>query len=247
MFNFFLENSDNQAEKYHVAGSDYNHIKNVLRMKVGDKLLISVLSASNLCEIESFTDNEVVVKVIERNYQDASLPIKIYLFQGLPKSDKLELIIQKAVELGASVIVPTETSRSIVKIEEKKKESKTERWQKIAESAAKQSKCSSIPKVICPINFKNALELAKELDLFLVPYENAEKMFTTKTALSKIKSGMKVGVFIGPEGGFDESEIEKLKEIGSEIISLGKRILRTETASITALSMLMLYSEMNLD
>lgn len=247
MFNFFLENSDCQSEKYYVSGSDYNHIKNVLRMKVGDKLLISTSNMSNLCEIESFTDTDVIVKVIERNYQDTSLPIKIYLFQGLPKSDKLELIIQKAVELGVSVIIPTDTSRSIVKIEEKKKESKTERWQKIAESAAKQSKCSSIPEVLSPINFKNALELAKEMDLFLVPYENAEKMFATKTALNKIKSGMKVGVFIGPEGGFEDSEIEKLKEIGAEIISLGKRVLRTETASITALSMLMLYSEMNLN
>lgn len=247
MFNFFLENSDSQSEKYYVSGSDYNHIKNVLRMKVGDKLLISASNMSNLCEIESFTDTDVIVKVIERNYQDTSLPIKIYLFQGLPKSDKLELIIQKAVELGVSVIIPTDTSRSIVKIEEKKKESKTERWQKIAESAAKQSKCSSIPEVLSPINFKNALELAKEMDLFLVPYENAEKMFATKTALNKIKSGMKVGVFIGPEGGFEDSEIEKLKEIDAEIISLGKRVLRTETASITALSMLMLYSEMNLN
>lgn len=247
MFNFFLENSDSQSEKYYVSGSDYNHIKNVLRMKVGDKLLISTRNMSNLCEIESFTDTDVIVKVIERNYQDTSLPIKIYLFQGLPKSDKLELIIQKAVELGVSIIIPTDTSRSIVKIEEKKKESKTERWQKIAESAAKQSKCSSIPEVLSPINFKNALELAKEMDLFLVPYENAEKMFATKTALNKIKSGMKVGVFIGPEGGFEDSEIEKLKEIGAEIISLGKRVLRTETASITALSMLMLYSEMNLN
>lgn len=245
MFNFFIENQTKDSEKYYIEGNDFNHVKNVLRMKVGDKLLVSVENKSNLCEIESFTNCSVVVKVLEFNYQDTSLPIKIYLFQGLPKSDKLELIIQKSVELGASVIIPTETSRSIVKIEEKKKESKAERWQKIAESAAKQSKCTSIPEVLSPIKFNKALELIKDLDLIIVPYENAEKMNATKNALSLIKPDMKVGVFIGPEGGFEDSEIEKLKELGAHVISLGKRILRTETASITALSMLMLYAEMN--
>ncbi len=246
MFNFFIEDGTKNSERYYIQGNDYNHIKNVLRMKVGDQLLISVENKSNLCEIESFTDVSVIAKVIKYDYQDSSLPIKIFLFQGLPKSDKLELIIQKSVELGTSVIVPTETNRSIVKIDEKKKESKTERWQKIAESAAKQSKCSSIPEVLSPIKFNKALEIIKDLDLCIVPYENAEKISATQKALSLIKPGMKVGVFIGPEGGFEDAEIDKLKELGAHIISLGKRILRTETASITALSMLMLYSEMNL-
>ena len=245
MFNFFIEKQTKYDDKYYIEGNDFNHIKNVLRMKVGDKLLVSVDNKSNLCEIESFTNSSVIVKVVEFDYQDTALPIKIYLFQGLPKSDKLELIIQKSVELGASVIIPTETSRSIVKIDDKKRESKTERWQKIAESAAKQSKCTSIPEVLSPIKFNKALELIKDLDLFIVPYENAEKMNATKNALSLIKPDMKVGVFIGPEGGFEDNEIEKLKELGAHVISLGKRILRTETASITALSMLMLYAEIN--
>ena len=246
MFNFFLNNSAIKDGHYYITDNDYNHIKNVLRMKVGDQLLISADGVSNLCKIDSFTEKEVLVSIVQANYQNTTLPIKIYLFQGLPKSDKMELIIQKAVELGAEVIVPVETSRSIVKIEEKKKQGKTERWQAIAESAAKQSKRVSIPEVISPISFNKAITLAKEMDLFLVPYENAQGMISTNSALSKIKKDMKVGVFIGPEGGIDDKEIEKLKDANAEIISLGKRILRTETASITALSMLMLYTEMKL-
>ncbi len=246
MFNFFLNKADLIDNKYYITGNDFNHIKNVLRMKVGDELLISTDNVSNLCKIDSFSDCEVVVSVVQTNYQNTALPIKVYLFQGLPKSDKMELIIQKAVELGADAIIPVETSRSIVKIEEKKKQSKTERWQAIAESAAKQSKRVCIPEVMRPINFEKAIELAKEMDLFLVPYENTQGMTTTVSAMSRIKKDMKIGVFIGPEGGIDEKEIEKLKEINGEIISLGKRILRTETASITALSMLMLYAEIKL-
>lgn len=243
MFNFFSI-SPAIDNKFTLTGGDYNHIKNVLRLKVGDKILISENDINNLCEISSLTETEVVCTVLEENYLDTSLPIEIYLFQGLPKSDKLELIIQKAVELGVSKIVPVEMQFSVAKIEEKKKESKTARFQAIAESSAKQCKRAFVPEVLPPLSFKNALELAKNLDLLIVPYECALGMEQTKLALSKIKSGFKVGVMIGPEGGFSEKEIELVKnENNAEIISLGKRILRTETASITALSMLMLYAE----
>ena len=183
---------------------------------------------------------------MERNFQDTSLPIEIYLLQGLPKADKLELIIQKTVELGVHAIVPVEMKRSIVKIEEKKKESKTQRWQAISESASKQSKRTIIPTVHTPMTFDKALEFAKSLDLLLVPYESKNGMQDTVDALNQIKSGMKVGVLIGPEGGFEDSEIEKSLSIGAKVISLGKRILRTETASITTLAMLMLHCETRL-
>ncbi len=246
MFNFFVTENQRQNGKYYITDSDFNHIKNVLRMKIGDAFLVSDNGVSNLCEIESFIENTVVAKIVEENYNDTSLPIKIYLFQGLPKGDKMELIIQKCVELGVEEIIPVEMTRCVVKLDDKKKKSKQQRWQAIAESAAKQSKRNSIPAVSQVLTYKQAIEKAKELNALLVPYESKNGMVETKEALAKIKNGMSVGIFIGSEGGFEENEIEKAIEIGGEIISLGKRILRTETAAITSVSMCMLYAEMNL-
>ncbi len=247
MFNFFAEENSRHGEYYIISGSDYNHIKNVLRMSVGEKLLVSENGKSSLCEISGFNGESASLKIIEENYQDTSLPIKIYLFQGLPKSDKMELIIQKAVELGADCIIPVEMNRCVVKLDDKKKKSKTARWQAIAESAAKQSKRTIIPEVYDAISYKQALEKAKELDMFIVPYENKEGMKATKDALSEIKNGYSIGIFIGPEGGFDENEIALASDAGGKTVSLGKRILRTETAAITSISMFMLYAEMNLN
>ena len=245
MFNFFVDRNSRQGDKYIITGSDCNHIKNVLRMREGDTLLVSNGKASDLCEILDFDNDCVTVKIIEENYQGTNLPVEIYLFQGLPKSDKMELIIQKAVELGVSGIIPVEMNRCVVKLDPKKKKSKTARWQAIAESAAKQSKRTVIPEVFDVSTYKEAMEKVKDLDLFMVPYENKDGMQATKTALSEIKKGMKIGVLIGPEGGFEESEINTATENGGKIISLGKRILRTETAAITAVGMCMLYIEMN--
>ncbi len=245
MFNFFVD-KEKEKDRYQIIGSDYNHIKNVLRMKEGEKLIVSNNGKSDLCEIEGFIDSEVLVKVIEENYNDTSLPVKIVLMQGLPKSDKMELIIQKTVELGVDKIIPVETSRSIVKIENKKKDGKTARWQAIAESAGKQSKRNYIPEISPILTFKEAIERAKEFDLFIVPYECKSGMTATKETLSKIKKDMTVGIFIGPEGGISEEEISKAESVGAKVISLGKRILRTETAAITAVAMIMLYAEMNI-
>lgn len=246
MYNFFVDNENKKDDRYFISGTDFNHIKNVLRMSVGEQFLVSCDDSSDLCEIESFEADTVVVKIIEQDYQSTSLPIKIHLFQGLPKSDKLELIIQKAVELGVSEITPVAMKRSIVKIDEKKKKSKTERWQAIAEAAAKQSKRTAIPEVREVMSYKEMLNEAKNLDLLLVPYECAEGMTATKEALSQITSGMSVGIVIGPEGGFEQKEIDSALEIGGKVISLGSRILRTETAAITSVAMCMLYSEMEL-
>ena len=246
MYNFFV-NADNKKEnRYFIMGDDYNHIKNVLRMTAGEQFLVSCNDISDLCEIESFESDTVVVKIIEKNYQSTNLPIKIHLFQGLPKSDKLELIIQKAVELGVTTVTPVSMKRSIVKIDDKKKKSKQERWQAIATAAAKQSKRTSVPEVCDIISYKEFIERAKDLDLLLVPYECAEGMSATKTALSEIKNGMNVGIIIGPEGGFEEKEVDTALSIGGKVISLGSRILRTETAAITSVAMCMLHSEMEL-
>lgn len=245
MYNFFVNESEKQGNCFIITDSDFNHISNVLRMKTGDEILVSCNGQASLCKIEIFSDY-VRAEVIEENYHNTNLPIKIHLFQGLPKSDKMELIIQKAVELGVEEITPVEMNRCVVKIEEKKKKSKQERWQLIAESAAKQSKRVVIPKVNNIISYKQFLEKAEELSVLLVPYENKDGMIATKEALKEIKSGDTVGIIIGPEGGFDEKEIELVTDKNGKTISLGSRILRTETAAIASVTMCMLYAEMEL-
>lgn len=247
MHNFFVDENNRQGDVYFITDADFNHIKNVLRMKQGDSFLVSSASKSDLCVLDSFTEEAVIAKITEENYQDTSLPVKLYLFQGLPKSDKMELVIQKAVELGAEGVIPVEMNRCVVKIDDKKKKSKVARWQAISESAAKQSKRTIIPEISEVLSFRQAMEKAKEMDVFIVPYENKDGMKATKNALSEIKKGMSVGILIGPEGGFDEKEIEIAESVGGLTVSLGKRILRTETAAITALSMCMLYAEMNIE
>ena len=246
MYNFFVNENQKLNDKYVITGTDFNHIKNVLRMTMGDTFLVSENGVSNLCEIECFDNESVVARIIEENYNDTNLPIKIYLFQGLPKGDKMELIIQKTVELGVEEIIPVEMNRCVVKLDDKKKKSKVSRWQTISESAAKQSKRNTIPEIYDVLTYKQAMEKAKEMDVFLVPYESKNGMEDTKTALSQIKSGMSVGILIGPEGGFDEKEVELAFENGGKVVSLGKRILRTETAAITSVSMCMLHAEMYL-
>ncbi len=245
MYNFFVTDDQRQGQGFLITGADFNHIKNVLRMKNGDTLLVSNNNASHLCEI-TINDDYIFARITEENYQDTALPVKLHLFQGLPKGDKMELIIQKAVELGVEEITPVEMNRCVVKIEEKKRKSKQARWQAIAEGAAKQSKRTAVPLVNDIMSFKQFLQKSGELDLLLVPYENKDGMKATAEALSLMKKGSSVGILIGPEGGFDEKEIASAIEAGGKSISLGRRILRTETAAITAMGMCMLYAEMNI-
>jgi 16S rRNA (uracil1498-N3)-methyltransferase len=247
MYNFFVSENAREDGAYLITGADFNHIKNVLRMRSGDTLLVSCDKKSDLCVIDGFSDDAVNVRVVEENYRDTELPIKIYLFQGLPKSDKLELIIQKCVELGVYAIAPVEMNRCVVKLDAGKKSGKTARWQAISESAAKQSKRNFIPEIMPVMSYAEMLDFAKNLDVFMIPYENKDGMLSTKNALEKIKSGMSVGILIGPEGGFEEREVEKAMGVGGISVSLGKRILRTETAAITSVSMCMLYAEMNIE
>ncbi len=245
MYNFFVDKFARSDNSFTISGKDHNHICNVLRMQVGDIFLVSCEGASHLCRLAQADNESVIAEIVEENYRSTELPVQFFLFQGLPKADKLELIIQKTVELGVAGIVPVEMSRSIVKLDDKKKKQRRERWQSIAESAAKQSKRNVIPEVSDVLSYKLAMQKAKEMDLFLVPYENERGMAATKEALAKIKPGMKVGILIGPEGGFDNKEIALAKEAGAIVVSLGERILRAETAAITAVAMGMLHVEMN--
>lgn len=243
MYNFFIENSALLNGMCQISGNDYNHIKNVLRMKPGEKFLVSCDGKSNLCKLLRFENETCLAEIITENYQDTNLNTKVYLFQGLPKSDKMELIIQKAVELGVSEIIPVQMARCVVSYDAKKVKSKTERFNSIAESAAKQSKRTSIPLVREVVSFNEALEIAKSLNHFIIPYENEQGMISTLNALKNIKSNDTIGIMIGSEGGFEEKEIQKAIEFGGKTVSLGKRILRTETASITAMAMIMLHCE----
>ena len=246
MFNFFADKSNLINGEFFLFGQDFNHIKNVLRFKVGDKFLVSADGKSHLCELSRFEEDSAVALIVQEDYVDTSLKVEMYLFQGIPKSDKLELIIQKAVELGVAGIIPLEMKNCIAKIEKSKEKNKLARFQAIAESAAKQSKRNEVPTVYPVTTVAELTKNINKLDHLLVPYENQEGMASTIDALSNIKAGDKVGVVIGPEGGFSSQEIDALVGAGAKTISLGKRILRTETASLTSLSMIMLYAEAKL-
>lgn len=247
MYNFFVDESARAGDSFRIGGKDHNHICNVLRMQVGDTFLVSCGGTSSLCRLKYIGEDTVEAEILEEDYRNTELPVRFYLFQGLPKGDKLELIIQKTVELGVAGIIPVEMSRCVMKLDEKKKKARRERWQSIAESAAKQSKRNVIPEVSDVLTYKQAMEKAAEMDLFLVPYENERGMAATREALSGIKPGMSVGILVGPEGGFEDKEVELARGAGAAVISLGQRILRAETAAVTAVAMGMLHVEMNVD
>ncbi len=246
MQRFFVEphQIDETAHQIHIVGTDVNHISNVLRMKQGEEVWISDGGKKEYrCAIENFSPDEVLLHIIYAQEPDYELPSRIYLFQGLPKADKMELIIQKAVELGAYEIIPVETKRCVVKLDGKKAAKKVDRWKQIAESAAKQSKRMLIPNVHEVLSFKEALKYAQSMDIRLIPYELAKGMQETKEILASIEPGQSIGIFIGPEGGFEEKEVAAAIEEGAKPITLGRRILRTETAGLAILSVLMFQLE----
>ena len=241
MYQFFVEPEAIAGNRVSITGKDVNHIKNVLRMKEGEELAVSngVDGKEYRCAVLSMTEDEVLCELRFVKEDAVELPVKVYLFQGLPKADKMELIIQKAVELGVYEIVPVSTKRAVVKLDAKKEKNKLTRWQSIAEAAAKQSKRACIPQVTGVLSFKEAIKKAGEMDVKLIPYEMAEDMSYTREVIGSIVPGQSVAVFIGPEGGFAEEEIASARESGVTPITLGKRILRTETAGMTTLSILM--------
>lgn len=243
---FFINSNQIDKNIINIQGKDVNHIKNVLRKRIEDEIIIcdSYNSKDYLCKIQDIKEENIICRIEKVIENDVESNINVSIFQGLPKADKMELIIQKSVELGVFDITPIEMKRCVVKLNEKDKIKKIQRWQKISEVAAKQSGRGIIPKINDIISIKNVCNLYKEYDIVLVAYEN-EKENTLKQELIKFKESssnlekLKIAVIIGPEGGIDEKEIEELKTNGAKTITLGKRILRTETVALNIISIIM--------
>lgn len=244
MQHFFVTPDQVTEEFIYIEGSDVNHMKNVLRMKAGEELYVSDGNNKEyLCKVEDYEEDRAILKIVETKQSDRELPSKIWLFQGLPKGDKMEWIVQKAVELGARKVVPVATKRAVVKLDAKKAVKKVARWNEIAKSASKQAGRGILPEVADVVSFKEALQMAKQLDVVMIPYELASGMDHTREVLKKVEPGKSVGIFIGPEGGFDVEEVEEALAAGAEEITLGHRILRTETAGLMVLSVLVYQLE----
>ncbi len=244
---FFIKENQIQNNKITIIGEDVNHIKNVIRKQIGD--IIEICNQDNeksyKCEIEKIEEKQITTKIIEELKAQES-NIKVDIFQGLPKAEKMELIIQKSVELGANAIIPVNMKRCVVKLDSKSEEKKIERWQKISESAAKQCGRNNIPEVKHLVNIKDICNKIKDYDAMIVAYEN-EKENTLKQELTKLKNkqkNLKIGIVIGPEGGLEENDVKLLKESGAKIITLGHRILRTETVALNMLSIIMYELEL---
>lgn len=242
---FFIKEEQISEEKITITGNDVNHIKNVLRKKVGDQLIICNINNKKdyLCDILKIDDKKIECKLKKELENNAESNIKVTIMQGLPKADKMELIIQKSVELGVYDITPIEMKRCVVKLNEKDKQKKIQRWKKIAEVASKQCQRNIIPKINNITNVKNICNLFKEYDIVLVAYEN-EKNNLIKQELKKIKENnkkeeIKIAIIIGPEGGIEQEEVDLFKKYKAKVITLGKRILRTETVALNVLSIIM--------
>lgn len=238
MHKFFTEAENFQGDEAFIYGDDVKHLYKVVRLVEGDKIVLNnYIGEEFLCNIEEITKQSVRVKIIEKLEINNESNIEIYLFQGLPKAAKMDLIVQKATELGVKKIIPTITGRVDVKLKGEFK--KLDRLQRIANEACKQCKRTLVPRVEAPVEFKDLLAQADEFDLVVVPYENAEnkgmKYIANKYRDKDLKT---VAIVVGPEGGFEEEEINTLVENGAEIITLGNRILRTETAGFVCSSLL---------
>lgn len=244
MSKFFVRNEQIDDDKITIIGEDVNHIKNVLRLNVDDNIQICNLETSMnyTCGISKINNESIDCVIFNKIESNSESNVHINIFQGIPKADKMELIIQKSVELGVNEITPVGMQRCVSKIDEKSKNKKIERWQKISEVAAKQCGRDVIPKINEIINIKKICNLTSEYDIVLLAYENEEKN-TLKDELLKIKDEakkkLKIGVIIGPEGGMAKEEVKQLQESGARVITLGKRILRTETVAFTLTSIIM--------
>ena len=243
MSTFYVKKNQISGNRIKIIGDDYYHLNNVLRCKIGESLDICdedyVRYKTKIIECN---DKEVICDIVNIDNKSTESPLNMTLYQGLPKADKLEFIIQKATEIGVNNIYPVQMDRSIVKIDEKNLNKKFERWNKICLEASKQSGRQKVPEVHRVINFKNIIENISKYDIVLLPYEN-EKSVTIKGALEKARKDnnkiKNVAIIIGPEGGFSEDEISTLSKFQEVYtVTLGPRILRTETAGLVTLSML---------
>ncbi len=247
MYQFFVDEGQIQVAEKRVIirGTDVNHIRNVLRMKPGEEISVSNGRDGKeyRCGIMKFDEECVVCELRFIKEDNVELSSRVYLFQALPKGDKMETVIQKAVELGVYRIIPVAARRCVVKLDERKAAAKITRWQGIAEAAAKQSKRAVVPEVASVIPFDEAVRQTSGMDVKFIPYELAEDMSRTRAVMEALKPGQEIAVFIGPEGGFEEAEIAMALANGVEPVTLGRRILRTETAGITVLSWIMYMLE----
>lgn len=241
---FFVQSKQIKNKEIEIIDQDVKHIKDVLRAKIGEEIEICNIEKEKTykCEIIKLEKEKITTKIIEEIKEKIEPNTKVTIFQGIPKLEKMELIIQKSIELGVFEITPIETKRCIVKLNEKEKIKKLERWKKQSQSAAKQSGRNKIPKINNIINIKEVCKLIEKYDIFIVAYEK-EKDNNLKMELKKLKvlkkDSLKIGILIGPEGGLEKKEIEELQLKGAHIITLGNRILRTETVALNILSILM--------
>lgn len=252
MHHFFVKKENIFNKEIYINGDDYFHAVNVLRLTKGEKVLLSEPTGIDyICSVKDFPvaspnspdKKSLRLKIEEICESNNELLSKVTLFQCLPKSGNMELIIQKAVELGVSEIVPVSSKNCVVKLDEKSAFSKLKRWQLVAKAASEQSNRSIIPVIRPVMNFPDAVKYCEKMDVRLIPYEEEKGLKGTCEAIISILPEKSIGVFIGPEGGFDPLEISMAKRHGILPISLGKRILRTETASIAALSLIMIRLE----
>lgn len=239
MSTFYIKNNQIDGKNIRIIGDDVKHIKKVLRYNINDP--IEICDENGVvyeAKISEYTEtDEVLCEINEISEKKAELPYQLVLYQGLPKSDKLETIIQKCTELGINMVIPVQMERSVAKINEEKGSKKTDRWNKIATEASKQCGRQKIPIVSNVINFENIIENISKYDIVLVPYESEENI-SIKQILKGLKRNIaSIAIVIGPEGGFSDEEINLLKENGAQICTLGQRILRTETAAIATVSM----------
>lgn len=243
---FYVKNNQVNAKTISILGDDVKHIRNVLRHKIDDELEICDESGFRyLTKIREFLENEILLDILKQSDKNTEMPVKIDLYQGLPKSDKMDLIVQKTTELGISNIIPVMTERVIVKLEKANEGKKIERWNKIAAEAAKQSGRQLIPVVENVVNLEKIVEKLSKYDIVIVPFE-CEKDSTLKNILKNVKNKIEnIAVVIGPEGGFSENDIAILEKRSNVVkVSLGKRILRTETAGLATIAMLLYEYEL---
>ncbi len=235
MHRFFTESIINENNELEINGGDVKHIRDVLRIVPGEHIEIVTGNKAYVCNIIEVSKNAIITEVINPVERSHESPVKINLFQGLPKSSKMETILQKCTEIGVGSFYPLVTNRTVVKLKDDKKEArKIERWEAIVHEAAKQSKRDRIPVVNPVIDFKELAVYLKE-GITIVPYE-ASTDNGIKDVLKSLKKAETVNIVIGPEGGFEEEEIKELMKLGARIVSLGPRILRTETAGMVASS-----------
>ena len=251
---FFVNSEQVNNGKIRIIGEDVNHIKNVLRMKIDDVFNVcdNISSINYKVKLDTFEQDAVVCKILEKCENIAESNVKVHIYQGLPKADKMELIIQKSVELGVEKIIPVEMKRCVVKLDGKDKIKKIDRWNKISEVAAKQSGRDIIPEICQVETVKQMADKFDEYDLVILCYENEKDLFIKDvlkdSRINEIlyeNNGLKIAVIIGPEGGIDSTEVEAMSEKGARVVSLGNRILRTETVAISLLSIIMYEFERN--